>query len=107
MSLSTICSTLALTAALFTANALGAMETKDKSEAMSPVINTVCPMDGKAVDMANCPMVKMTIGEGADAKPYRMACCSEACMTEFKKDPAAALKPTFGKNAPGPKTLNK
>ena len=116
MTLSKLSVTLALAAALFTATSLGAMEANDKNndkgsdkvnekaDAQSPVINTVCPMDGKPIDMAHCSMMKMTIGEGADAKQCRMAMCTDACMTEFKKDPAAALKPIFGKGAAGPKT---
>ena len=123
MTLSKLSATLALAAALFTATSLGAMEAndknndkgsdkvnekaKEKADAQSPVINTVCPMDGKPIDMAHCSMMKMTIGEGADAKQCRMAMCTDACMTEFKKDPAAALKPVFGKGAPGPKTQYK
>lgn len=110
MLISRMSTTLALTAALFTATHLGAAETNDKNDkadSLPPVVNTVCPMDGKPLDMAHCSMMKMTMGEGAEAKPYRMGMCSDACMTEFKKDPAAALKPVFGKGSPGPKTQYK
>jgi len=69
-----------------------------------PIINSVCPMDGKAIDAGTSPTVKMTVGEGSEAKQYRMAMCSQSCCTEFKKDPAVALKREYGKLAPGPKT---
>ncbi len=107
MSISRITATVAFAAALFTATSLSAVEANDKTATVAPVINSVCPMDGKPIDAEKCPMMPMTMGEGADAKHYRMAMCSEACMTEFKKDPAAALKPVFGKGAPGPKTQYK
>jgi hypothetical protein len=58
----------------------------------APVINTVCPMDGKPIDGIHGKMVMMTIGEGTETKPYRMACCSEVCSTAFMKDPGAALE---------------
>ena len=64
-------------------------------------------MTGKDIDMVKSPTVLMTIGEGAECKKYRIAMCSDACVTEFNKDPAAALKPKFGKNVTGPKTLYK
>ena len=107
MFISKISTTLALTAALLTTAHLGAAELNNKADTTAPVINTVCPMDGKPIDMSHCSMMNMTMGDGADAKPYRMAMCNETCMTEFKKDPAAALKPVFGKGAPGPKTQYK
>lgn len=108
MSMFTHTITLAFTAAaLFAATSLGAVEANDKPEVLPPVLNTTCPMDGKPIDMAKCPMMSMTVGEAAEAKKYRMAMCSEKCMSEFTKDPAAALKPIFGKGSPGPKTLYK
>lgn len=61
----------------------------------APVINTTCPMDGNAIDMTTCKMVKMTVGEGADAKSCRMACCSVSCASEFAKDPASVLKTNY------------
>ena len=69
-----------------------------------PIMNTVCPMDGKAINMATSPTVLVTVGEGADAKQFRLAQCSMECCAALKKDPLAALKPLFGKDAPGPKT---
>ena len=107
MHLAKMSATLAFAAVIFTATSLVAVESNDKDPVAPPVINTVCPMDGKPINAANCPMMPMTMGEGAEAKHYRMAMCSEACMTEFKKDPAASLKPIFGKGAPGPKTQYK
>lgn len=64
-------------------------------DSAAPVINTVCPMDGKTINMANCKMVMMTVGEGTEAKRCRMACCSDACCSEFMKDPGAAMKSQF------------
>jgi len=84
--------------------ALRAADVTVPASTPAPIINTTCPMDGKPIDMANSPTCPMTIGEGADAKHYRMAMCSMHCSTEFKKDPAAVLKPKFGKDAAGPKT---
>lgn len=105
MIISRLSTTLALAVALLTPIALGAAEGRDPSVAAAPpIINTVCPMDGKEMDLAKAPTVLLTIGEGAEAKHVRLAMCSDACCTEFKKDPAAALKPRFGKLAPGPKT---
>lgn len=73
-------------------------------KAAPAVINSCCPMEGKAVDAATAPTVLVTVGEAAEAKQFRIAMCSAACCTEFMKDPAAVLKPQFGKFAPGPKT---
>ena len=84
---------MALLAAPFAHNTIGAAE---GATAPAPtVINTVCPMDGKPIDPAKAKMVMLTIGEGADAKKYNLAFCSEDCCTDFKKDPGAALKPWF------------
>lgn len=95
---------LALTAMLVAPIALSAEEGHDHAAMAPPIINTICPMDGKAIDMAKSPTVLITVGEGAEAKQFRLAMCSADCCTEFKKDPVAALKPYFGKFAPGPKT---
>ena len=96
---------LALAAMLATPITLGAAEGHEHGAATAPpIINTVCAMDGKEMDMAKAPTVLITVGEGAEAKQFRLAMCSDACCTEFKKDPVAALKPRFGKFAPGPKT---
>lgn len=100
MSLFHFPASLALAAMLFSPLALNAVE----DTTAPPIINTVCPMDGKPIDMATASTCPMTIGEGAEAKHYRIAMCSEHCCMEFKKDPAAVLKPKFGKDAPGPKT---
>lgn len=75
--------------------------------APKPIINTVCPMDGNPIDKNTTHTCPMTVGEGADAKHYRVAMCSMACATEFKKDPEKVLKPMNGKNAAGPKTDSK
>lgn len=88
-------------------SALRAADVTVPAATPAPILNTVCPMDGKPIDMASSPTCPMTIGEGAEAKHYRMAMCSMHCSTEFKNDPAAVLKPKFGKDAAGPKTLNK
>jgi hypothetical protein len=104
MFISRVSTTLALTAALFTATHLAAADVSDKADPAAPVINSVCPMDGKPIDISHCSMMNMTIGDGAHARTYRMAMCNDTCMTEFQKDPAAALKPIFGKGAPSPKT---
>ena len=65
------------------------------STATPAVINTVCPMDGKAIDPTKSKMVMITVGEGADAKKCNMAFCSEEECSEFKKDPGTALKAWF------------
>jgi hypothetical protein len=103
MFVSNISTSLALTAALFTNINLRAAELNEKSDTVVPVVNAVCPMDGKPIDISHCSMMNMIMGDGAEAKPYRMAMCNDMCMIEFKKDPAAVLKPVFGRGAPGPK----
>lgn len=107
MSISQVPLSLSVVGALFAWSTLGAAELNNNADALPPIINTVCPMTGNDIDAAKSPTVLMSIGEGAECKKYRIAMCSDACVTEFKKDPAAALKPKFGKNAPGPKTLYK
>lgn len=105
MVMSRISTTLAIAAALFAPIALNAAEGHEHGAATAPpIINTVCAMDGKEMDMAKAPTVLITVGEGAEAKQFRLAMCSDDCCKEFKKDPVAALKPRFGKGAPGPKT---
>ena len=59
------------------------------------VINAVCPMDGKAIDPMKAKMVMLTVGEGADAKKYSMAFCSEEECSTFKNDPGSSLKTIF------------
>ncbi len=56
------------------------------------VVNAVCPMDGKAIDPMKAKMVMLTVGEGADAKKYSMAFCSEEECSMFKRDPGSSLK---------------
>ena len=76
----------------------------------APILNTHCPVSGTAIDPAKAPTVLMTIGEGTEARQFRIAMCSDACCAEMKSDPAKSLKPLFdktGKNAPGPKTMFK
>ncbi len=64
------------------------------------VANTVCPMDGKKVGDRPAT-VRMTVGEGVEAKHYRVGFCSMECCTQFTKDPVSVLG---GRQAPGPKT---
>lgn len=97
---------LALALALAIPCSLSAADSAAPTIANAPIINKVCPMDGKPID-ATSPTVLMTIGEGAEAKHYRLAMCSDACCTDFKKDPMSVLTPKFGKFAPGAKTLFK
>lgn len=107
MSIRHITAIFAMAMVLAAPSALRAADATVPAATPAPIINSVCPMDGKPIDMATSPTCPMTIGEGAEAKQYRMAMCSMHCSTEFMKDPAAALKPKFGKDAAGPKTLNK
>lgn len=65
------------------------------------IINTVCPMCDKEVPKTNPPTVKITAGEGADAKHMHMAMCSDKCCDEFKKDPAKALNKHINKPGSG------
>lgn len=104
MHLSHFTTTLALGAAFFSPIAISAAEGHEHAAGSPAVINTVCPMDGKEIENTKAHSVLVTVGEGAEAKQFRLAMCSQECHTEFKKDPVAALKPRFGKNAPGPKT---
>ena len=104
MFMSRFSTTLALAAALISPISLSSVEASDTAATTPPVINTVCPMDGKTIDMATAPTVQVTVGEGAEAKQFRLAMCSAGCCSEFKKDPIEVFKPRFGKFAPGPKT---
>ena len=84
---------------------LMAME-HDDHHVIPTTVNTMCPMCDKAV--GDKPTnVKITIGEGAEAKTYLVACDSKNCADMFTKDPEPVLKKTFGKNAPGAKTQYK
>lgn len=94
---------LALLAALVLPSALSAAEANAHPVAPA-IINTTCPMDGNAIDAVKSPTVLITVGEGTNAKQFRLAMCSMACCDDFMKDPATTLKPLFSKNAPGPKT---
>jgi len=98
------------TLTLFTILALGAVAPLAAMEAQTvkanTYINSECPMCHKAVG-DKPSTVKITVGEGADAKVCYMACESKECADAFMKDPEPVLKKTFGKEAPGPKTLNK
>lgn len=102
--MSHLSTTLALAALLAPLSLTAADSHEHAPFAPAPIINTVCAMDGKAIDQAKAPTVLITVGDGTEAKQFRLAMCSDNCCTEFKKDPAAALKPRFGKDAPGPKT---
>lgn len=82
---------------------LAAMEADTHHAAM---LNSECPMCGKAVGDKPAT-VKITVGEGADAKVFLLACESKECADRFMKNPEPVLKKTFGKDAPGPKTLYK
>jgi hypothetical protein len=92
----------ALAMVLLTSGMISAADepiTPPKPEAPS-VVNTVCPMDGKMVGK-HPAAVRVTVGEGAEAKHYRMGFCSMECCTQFTKDPIPVLG---GRQAPGPKT---
>lgn len=80
---------------------LAAMEAETHHAAT--VLNTECPMCHKAVG-DKPSTVKITVGEGTEAKSFLLACESMDCCKAFLKDPEPVLKKTFGKGAPGPKT---
>ncbi len=105
---------LAMAALLGGAASLTAVDDmgKDKGEpfatsASAAVINTCCPVDGKAIDPTKCTMVPITIGEGAMAKHCSMAMCSEACATELTKDPVKVMGARITKDADGNKTMSR
>ncbi len=69
-------------------------------------MNSTCPMCMKGI--GEHPMLtKVTVGDGANAKSFMIGMDSKDCQEAFQKDPEAGLKKTFGKDAPGPKTLYK
>ncbi len=47
---------------------------------------TLCPIDGKAIDKACC----------ADVEGSRVYCCCQACVDKVKADPKAALEKVAG-----------
>lgn len=104
MSLSKIPLALACAAVFLALSPLGAAESAGETESLPPILNTTCLMDGKPIDVAKSPMVMLTVGEGADAKHFRMAMCSEACMNGFKKEPAEPMRLNFGRGNHGPNT---
>lgn len=86
---------------------LAAMDKESSSEkAPSATLNTTCPMCSKAVG-EDPDKVKITVGEGAQAKSYYIASDSKTCSDEFMKNPEPYMKKLFGKDAPGAKTPNK
>ena len=93
--------TLIAVLALAAAAPLTAMEADAHHGAT--ILNSECPMCHKAVG-DKPSTVKITVGEGAEAKSFMLACDSKGCCDEFMKDPEPVLKKTFGKSVPGPKT---
>ena len=69
-------------------------------------LNSHCVMCGSEVG-ASPVLTKLTVGEGTDAKSFYLACESKPCAEALLKDPAPVLKKTFGKDAPGAKTMGK
>lgn len=100
----TSCSLLLLLAAGATSS-LSAMD-QNMPGMMPGMMNSMCPMCDKPVGDKPAS-VKVTVGEGADAKTCMMAFDSMDCAKMFAKDPAPVLKKAFGKDAPGFKTGNK
>ena len=96
--------TLIALMALATAAPLAAMEGDESHHHMA--INSMCPMCSKAVG-DKPSTVKITVGEGADAKTYMVACDTDTCAMMFMKNPEPVLKKAFGKEAPGAKTQYK
>lgn len=98
------------TLTLLTMLALGAVAPLSAMEAeahhAATVLNSECPMCHKAVG-DKPSTVKITVGEGAEAKSFLIACESKECSDAFMKNPEPVLKKTFGKEAPGPKTQYK
>lgn len=84
---------------------LVAMDKDMTTDKPSPMVamNTHCPMCTKPIG-ENPATVKMTIGEGAEAKTCYMAMDSATCAQAFTKDPEQALRKQFGKDATGAKT---
>jgi hypothetical protein len=100
----TSCSLLLLLAAGATTS-ISAMDQDMPGMASGPM-NAMCPMCDKPVG-AKPSTVKVTVGEGADAKTCMMGFDSMDCAKAFSKDPEPVLKKAFGKDAPGFKTGNK
>ena len=97
--------TLITLMAIGTSAPLMAMEHEDH-QAKTTTLNTMCPMCDKTV--GDKPTnVKLTVGEGAEAKTYLVACDSTNCAEIFMKNPEPMLKKTFGKEAAGAKTQYK
>ena len=88
-----------LCALLFTGGvSLSAMEQADNhadNTAMKSM-NSMCPMCDKPVG-DKPEKVKITVGEGASAKSFFLACDSKMCSDEFMKNP----EPVFQKNFSG------
>ena len=95
------------TLTLLTMLALSALAPLAAMEADTPttpkMLNSDCPMCHKAVG-DKPSTIKITVGEGAEAKSFMLACDSKGCCDEYMKNPEPVLKKTFGKNAPAPKT---
>ncbi|MBA2479109.1 MAG: hypothetical protein H0V44_00470 [Planctomycetes bacterium] len=82
-----VMSALALAFASAPAFAEAADKASDKGKEMSAkATNTTCCC-GKPVDAKVAPVEAKT----ADGKAVSIACCSDACAAEVKKDPAKAL----------------
>ena len=65
-----------------------------------PVLNTHCPVSGKPID-PNVKMLMMTVGEGAEAKSYKVAFCSHECCVKFEKEPNKWIGPKGGDTRKG------
>lgn len=106
-----LAATLALTSIFLWSYAALAVDnpgTETNEAAPAPIINTICPMDGKAIDPANCHTVTVTAGAGLAAKQFCMACCSQSCSDTMKNEPLKVTIPHSGKNSSvGPKTMYK
>ena len=74
---------------------LALLSTTALNAADTPVLNTHCPISGNPVD-PSVKMVMMTVGEGAEAKSYKVAFCSHECCAKFTKDPAESLNKWIG-----------
>ncbi len=79
---------------------------KDMPMEHMSMVNSSCPMCGNAVGETPSK-VKITVGEGAEAKTYFIACDNKTCADAMMKDPEPTLKKHFGKDAPGAKTQYK
>ncbi len=106
MSLRLPFSLLLMTALAFAPSVIQAADEVKSNQEQTKPINTTCMMCGKDVG-ADSKNLTLKVSDDKTSKTMTMACCSQACSDEFMKDPAAAMKPHFGKNAAGPKTLYK